>query len=174
LADEHVVPVELHYEAERFLHMEARLLDRGMLREWLEQMVDPQIAYRMVIREERFLRDKRAAGAGEVRPLDDDHAALDLRVRQVETGLRSMLDPPEKLRRYVTNVETWHGDGNGEIRVHSYGLVTRNRRLTEREQIEYGREDVLRRGPDGRLRLLSRLVEIDPRVVQAKNLLFFL
>ena len=52
--------------------------------------------------------------------------------------------------------------------------MTRNRRLTEREQLEYGREDVLLRGADGNLRLLSRLVVIDQRVVQAKNLMFFL
>lgn len=173
MADDRALAAEPHYEVARFLHAEARLLDSGLFRQWLEEMVDPRIAYRMVIREERFLRDKRAVGA-EARPFDDDHGALELRVRQAETGLRTMLDPAEKMRRYVTNIESWEGDAEGELHVQSYGLVTRNRRLTEREQLEYGREDVLLRGADGNLRLLSRLVVIDQRVVQAKNLMFFL
>ncbi len=58
MADERAVSVELQLAVQRFLHKEARLLDEGLLRDWLEQLVDPQIAYRVVIREERFLRDK--------------------------------------------------------------------------------------------------------------------
>lgn len=149
------------------------MLDEERHREWLERVIDPQISYRMVIGEERSRRDRSAAGTSEVRPYDDDYGALDLRVRQVESGLRTMLDPPEKLRRYVTNVETYHGDAEGEFRVHSYGFAMRNRRQTEREQFEFGREDVLRRGPDGGLRVLSRRIRVDQRVVQGKNLLFF-
>jgi len=64
-----------------------------------------------------------------------------------------MLDPPERLRRFVSNVEAYHTDNDGEYLVLSYGNTTRFGRLYEQEQVIYGREDVLRRGQDGGLRI---------------------
>lgn len=174
MSDQRPLATELHHEIEQFLYREARMLDGELLREWLEDVLDPEICYQMVIREERFRKDKSPAEAKQVMPYDDDHTAIELRIRQVETGLRTMLDPPERLRRFVSNIETYHGDQDGHYRVYSYGIVSRNRRLYEREQFEFGREDVLKRGQDGKLRLLSRMIEVDQRVVQGKNLLFFL
>lgn len=174
MSDRRPVSIELQHEIEQHLYREARMLDGELLREWLETQVDPQICYQMVIHEERFRRDRGSATAKEVMPYDDDYRSLELRVRQVETGLRTMLDPPATLRRFVTNVEAYHTDADGEYLVLSYGLVSRYRRLYEHEQFEFGREDVLKRGQDGSLRLLSRCIGLDQRVVQGKDLLFFL
>lgn len=167
------VSIELHHEIEQFLYREARLLDGEMVREWLDTMVSPDIRYQMVMREERFRKDKSPPEAREIMPYDDDHAALDLRVRQFETGLQAMLDPPQRIRRAVTNIETYHCDGEGEYLVYSNGIVSRFRRLYEHEQAVFGRKDVLRRGQDGTLRLVSRRIDLDERVVRNKNLLFF-
>jgi 3-phenylpropionate/cinnamic acid dioxygenase small subunit len=167
------VAIELHHEIEQFLYREARLLDSEQLREWLDTVVDPRIRYQMVMSQERFRKDKSPAEAREVMAYDDDHAALDLRVRQFETGIQTMLDPAQRMRRFITNVEAYHAN-EGEYRVLSYGLVTRFRRLYEHEQTIYGREDILKRGEDGQLRLLSRRIDLDERVVRNKNLLFFL
>ncbi len=167
------VSVELHHEIEQFLYREARMLDSERLRDWLETVVDPQIRYQMVIREERFRKDKSTAAAKEVMPYDDDRKALDLRVRQFETGLQTMLDPAQRMRRVVTNVEAYHHDKDGEYLVLSYGIASRFRRLYEHEQTIYGREDILKKGNDG-FRLLSRRIDLDERVVRNKNLLFFL
>lgn len=164
----------LHHEIEQFLYREARMLDGERLRDWLQNVVDPQIRYQMVIREERYRKDRGAAVAKEVMPYDDDLKALDLRVRQFETGLQTMLDPPQRLRRVVANVEAYHHDKEGLYLVLSYGIASRCRRLYEHEQTIYGREDVLRRGDDGDFRLLSRRIDLDERVVRNKNLLFFL
>jgi 3-phenylpropionate/cinnamic acid dioxygenase small subunit len=174
MSDRRPVSAELHHEIEQFLYREARMLDGERLRDWLETVVDPQIRYQMVIREERFRKDRSSAGAKEVMPYDDDHKALDLRVRQFETGLQTMLDPPQRMRRVVVNIEAYHLDRQGEYLVLSYGMAFRFRRLYEHEQTVYAREDILRKGQDGGFRLLSRRIDLGERVVRNKNLLFFL
>jgi 3-phenylpropionate/cinnamic acid dioxygenase small subunit len=168
------VSIDLHHEIAQFLYREARMLDREQLREWVETIVDPRIRYQMVMREERFRRDKSPAEAREVMPYDDDYAALEMRVRQFESGLQSMLDPPQRMRRFVANVEAYHHDEDGEYLVYSTGLATRFRRLYEHEQTIFGREDVIGTGPDGKFRVVSRRIDLDERVVRNKNLLFFL
>ena len=168
------VAIDVHHEIEQFLYREARMLDSERLREWLDTVVDPRIHYQMVMSQERFRKDKSPAEAREVMAYDDDYAALDMRVRQFETGIQTMLDPPQRMRRFFTNVEAYHHEKEGQYRVLSYGITTRFRRLYEHEQTIFGRDDVLRRGDDGKLRLLSRLIDLDERVVRNKNLLFFL
>jgi 3-phenylpropionate/cinnamic acid dioxygenase small subunit len=168
------VTIELQHEIEQFLYREARMLDGEMLREWLDTVVDPRICYQMVMSQERFRKDKSPAEAREVMAYDDDYAALDLRVRQFETGIQTMLDPPQRMRRLITNVEACHHNKEGEYHVLSYGIATRFRRLYEHEQTVFGREDILTRGEDGKLRLLVRRIDLDERVVRNKNLLFFL
>jgi 3-phenylpropionate/cinnamic acid dioxygenase small subunit len=111
------VSVELHHEIEQFLYREARMLDREMLREWLDTVVAPEVRYQMVIREERFRKDRSGAAAKDVMPYDDDYRALDLRVRQFETGLQTMLDPPQRMRRILTNVAAYYHDKDGEYLV---------------------------------------------------------
>ena len=44
----------------------------------------------------------------------------------------------------------------------------------EQMSYAYGREDILRRGADGKLRLLSRVIDFEERFVRGKNLLFIL
>ena len=174
MSDRRPVSIELHHEIAQFLYREARLLDCEQLREWLGTMVDPAIRYQLVIRDERFRKDKGADEDREVMPFDDDHAILDMRIRQFETGLQTMMDPPQRMFRVVNNVEAFHNDEDGEYTVLSYGNVSRHRRLYEQESSAYSREDVLKRGEDGRLRLLSRRIQLGERVVRNKNLLFFL
>lgn len=168
------VSMETYYEISQFLYREARVLDNELVREWLTDLVDPEIRYQMIISEERFRRDGSAAREREVRPYDDDMAALELRVRHFETGLQSMMDPPQRLCRAITNIEAYYRENNGEYLVYSNGFASRFRRQYEQEQLVYAREDVLRRGGDGALRVLSRSIVLPARVVRNKNLLFFL
>lgn len=173
MSDLDPVSIDLHHEIEQFLYREARMLDSEKLREWLDGIVDSEIRYQMVMHEERFRKDKSPPEAKQVMPYDDDYAALDLRIRQFESGLQTMLDPPQRLRRFITNVEAYHHDKEGEYLVLSYGIASRFRRLYEHEQVIFGREDVLRRAQDGKFRLVSRRIDLDERVVRNKNLLFF-
>lgn len=168
------VSIEIHHEIEQFLYHEARLLDNEMLREWLETFLDPEIRYQMVIRQERFNKDKSPDEAREIMPFDEKYGDLDLRIRQFESGLQTMLNPPQKIRRAITNIEAFHLDKKDEYSVSSYGLASRHRRLYEHEQVVFGRTDVLRKTEDGGLRIVSRCIDLDERVVRNKNLLFFL
>ena len=168
------VSLEIHHEIEQFLYSEARLLDNEMLREWFDTMLHPAIRYQMVIRQERFRKDKSPREVREITPLDEQHRDIDLRVRQFETGLQTMLDPPQTLRRAITNIGAFYGDENGEYLVFSYGIASRHRRLYECEQIVYARTDVLKEVEGSGLRIASRCIDLGERVVRNKNLLFFL
>ena len=172
--DRQSVSMEVHHEIQQFLYREARLLDNEMMREWLTDLVDPEIRYQLVVRDERFRKDKSPDRDREVYLFDDDFTILDLRVKQFETGLQYMNDPAQRMIRVVSNVEAYLGDGEGEFEVYSYGIASRFRRQYESERSVYKRVDVLRRDENGNLRLLSRRIELGERVVRNKNLLFFL
>lgn len=174
MTDRQPVSIEEHHEIQQFLYREARMLDNEMLRDWLTTMVDPDIRYRLVMRDERFRKDKSPDEDREIMPFDDDYNILDMRVRQFETGLQTMMDPAQRMFRVISNVEAFHSDKEGEFSVLSYGVVSRFRRLYESERSIYRRKDVLKRGEGSELRLLSRHIELGERVVRNKNLLFFL
>jgi 3-phenylpropionate/cinnamic acid dioxygenase small subunit len=174
MIDRQPVSIDQHHEIQQFLYREARMLDNEMLRDWLTTMVDPNIRYQLVMRDERFRKDKSPDEAREIMPFDDDYNILDMRVRQFETGLQTMMDPAQRMFRVISNVEAFHNDEEGEFSVLSYGVVSRFRRLYESERSLYRRKDVLKRGEGGELRLLSRHIELGERVVRSKNLLFFL
>lgn len=174
MLDRRPVSIEEHHKIEQFLYREAEILDAGLLREWLDTCVNPEIRYQVVMQQERFRKDKSPVEELEITPFDEDYAMLDLRVRQFETGLQTMLDPAPKMRRVITNIRAFHYDQEGSYRVLSYGIASRFRRLYEHEQIVYAREDVVRTEDDGELRLGSRRIDLDERVVRSKNLLFFL
>ena len=174
MSNDRTVSIELHHEIEQFYFAEARLLDDYALRQWLDTMVDPAIRYQVTSTEERMRKDRRPAESGVLYVYDDSHAVLDMRIRQFESGLQTMLDPIQRLRRFVSNVSAFHAAEDGQFRVLSYGLLMRHRRLYESEQVVFSREDVLQRGNDGALRIVSRRVSLDERVMRNKNMLFFL
>lgn len=174
MSNDRPVSLELHHEIEQFFYAEARLLDGHELREWLTEMVDPEIRYQVVMHEERMRRDRRSKEGAVLYVNDDNFMVLDMRVKQFESGMQTMLDPLQRMRRAVANVTAFHGGNDGEFRVLSYVTASRFRRLYEHEQLVCGREDKLRRDSEGKLRIVSRRVEIDERVSRNKNLLFFL
>lgn len=160
-------------DVQAFLFLEARLLGTGQQRVWLNEMVHPEVVYQVSSRQLRSSKDKRYSQPDEVFHFDDDHGALDKRVAQTESGLQWRSDPPETLIYIVSNVEVFEDERPDDLRVYSNVLMIRDRRVYESDQFHYRREDVLRRGEDGVLRLLSRSVVYGQRFVQGKNLLFF-
>jgi len=168
------VSIEIHHEIAQFLYHEARLLDNEMLREWFDTMLDAEIRYQMVMHQERLRKDKSAPEEREIMPFDESLKDLDLRIRQFETGLQTMLNPPQRIRRAITNIEAFHQDREGEYLVSSYGVANRHRRAYEHEQVVYGRSDLLRKCEEGGFRIVSRRIDLDERVMRNKNLLFFL
>ena len=168
------VSLELHHEITQFLYSEARMLDREGLREWVDTIVDPQINYQTVVTDERFRKDNSPAEQREVYVFDDDHEALNMRVRQYESGLQTMNDPGQRMLRLVGNIQAFHDDDDDRFIVLSYGILSRSRRLYENEQTAYRRKDILKKTENGSFRLLNRRIDLCERVVRNKNLLFFL
>ncbi len=167
------VSLEEWYEIERFLMREARLFDGESQREWLREMVDPDITYQLVVRQERFRADKSAPADREVMVYDERLANLDLRIKQFETGKQAMLDPPQVLIHVVSNIEAAPGETSSTYRVRSYCTVHRARREYERSSSVFEKNDVIVRAGDGRLRLRQRHITLGQRVVTDKNLLYF-
>ena len=165
---------DLHSDVERFLYREARMLDQERFREWIDTLVDPEIHYQMVVRDERYLKDKTPEDRREVFVYDDQLSTLDLRVRQFETGLQWMMDPPQKLIRFVSNVDAFHVPDSDQIEVLSCGKAYRFRRGYEQSEVVYRRTDQLRQVKEGEFRIVSRRIDLLERVVTSKNLLFFL
>lgn len=173
LYDLNPVSGEERGEIERFLFREARLFDTERQRLWLQEMVDPEITYKLVIRQERFRNDKAASADRDVMVYDDTFPNLDLRIKQFETGKQPMLDPPQILLHAVSNIEAAPGAVKGTYHVRSYCTVHRTRREYERSTSIFEKNDVLARGADGRLRLRQRHITLGQRVVTDKNLLYF-
>lgn len=159
---------------ERFLYREARFLNAERQREWLSQMVHPDVRYRVFSRELRSRKDTQASGPDRARIYDEGFSELDARVRQFESGMQWRVDPPERIRYFVTNVEAYEGGTKDEFLVFSNCLAIRNRRVYEESQFVYGRCDLLRRNEKGDFQLVSREVDYDQRYIEGRNLLFFL
>lgn len=159
---------------ERFLFTESRLLTADQQRKWLTTMVDPDIRYQVYVRELRLRRDAGSAKPDRAYIYDESFKELDIRVKQFETGTQWRSDPPERIRFFVSNVEAYETSEPDKILVFSNVLAVRNRRVYEESHFPYARRDVLRRGADGALRLVSREVDYDQRYVEGRNLMFFL
>ncbi|MCX2975477.1 3-phenylpropionate/cinnamic acid dioxygenase subunit beta [Halieaceae bacterium IMCC8485] len=167
------VTAELQHQIEQHYYTEARMLQDGLYREWLEHLVAPDIHYWLPVYEQRFRRDKRPAPTPDDAAIyNDDYAMLKMRVERLYTGQVWMEDPPSRIRHNISNVEAYHTEIPGELRVYSNFTIQRHRRQTEHYTHTGGREDLLRQ--DGTtFKLARRKIDLDARVVQDKNLYFF-
>ena len=168
------VSLEEHYEIQCFLYKEARLFDNEGQREWLDDLVDPDIRYELLIQQERA-RNDRGSGGKVLKAYDDSYEELDFRVKQFESGMQWMMTPIPRLRHFVTNIEAFQCDSeSGDYKVYSNGVVYRSRKIYEEDTFVFAREDILRRDDSGNLRLLKRQINFDQRLVRGKNILFFM
>jgi phthalate 3,4-dioxygenase subunit beta len=163
---------EAHQDAHQFLVEEAHLLDERRFHEWLALLTD-DIRYVAPVRV-TTPDPGRATTLSGLDHFHEDLHSLRQRVERFDSGHAWTEDPPSRVRRFVTNVRTFEGDGRGELRVESSVLVTRSRgddRPTD--LVPAGRIDVLRAGPGG-LRLAARRILFDESVLRTQNLGIFL
>lgn len=171
-APSQAVGMELHHAIVSHYSAEARMLQNQQYREWFDTVIAEDIHYWMPIFEQRFVRDRRPEPTpGDAAIYNDDYAELRQRVERLLTGQVWMEDPPSRIRYFVTNVEAYK-TAPDEFEVFSNVLVHRNRRQSEVYVHTLGREDKLRRTPDG-FKVFRRKIILDARVVQDKNLYFF-
>jgi 3-phenylpropionate/cinnamic acid dioxygenase small subunit len=167
------VSAELQHQIEQHYYTEARLLQSGQYREWLENLVALDIHYWMPVFEQRFRKDKRPAPTpNDAAIYNDDYAMLKMRVDRLYTGQVWMEDPPSRIRYNISNVEAYHAETPDELKVYSNITIQRHRRQTEHATHTGGREDLLRQHGTS-FKLARRKIDLDARVVQDKNLYFF-
>ena len=172
--DDRPVSRDVLSEVERFYYREARLMNQKRHREWLETMVDPEIHYWLPITEDRFVKDKRPPPSTDDPAVYNDHLEdLDHRIARLETGLVWMEDPPSRIRHLLSNIEAFETEDQAVLLAYSNFHIYRNRRQRDETNLVGGREDLLRRDGDGKLRVYRRKINLDQRVVLDKNLYFF-
>ncbi|WP_445189207.1 aromatic-ring-hydroxylating dioxygenase subunit beta [Pseudonocardia sp. Cha107L01] len=178
------VPIETHYAIERFLYMEADLLDRRRYREWLD-LLALDVQYLVPTRYNRMssASNEQWDPDEEIDTLplvEEDHQSLTLRIERFFLGSAWSEIPPSRTRHLVTNVivEAHEGAGDAEsFMVRSNFLVYRSRlsgRRGENEDFIVGsRRDVIRRSGED-FRIANRVAIIDSVVLNTHNLSFFL
>jgi 3-phenylpropionate/cinnamic acid dioxygenase small subunit len=163
---------ERHLIAHQWLVDEAWMLDAQAYSEWLELLTD-DIHYLMPV------RVTTALGAGyDTSPgmahFDEDKYSLSRRVARFLTEHAWTEDPPSRLRHHLSNVRTFATALEGHLVVESATLLFRNRGdVREGSFVSAGREDLLRRTPEG-WKLARRTILVDDSVMRMQNLAIFL
>lgn len=161
-----------HVTAHQWIIDEAYILDRQDYDAWLDLLTD-DIHYYMPI------KVTTALGAGfdtapRMAHFDEDKYSLSRRVARFQTEHAWTEDPPSRMRHYVTNVRTFATENTDELFVESAVLLYRSRGdVREAALVSAGREDLLRRGPNGWL-LARRHIAVDDSVIRMQNLAIFL
>ncbi|GAA5136294.1 3-phenylpropionate/cinnamic acid dioxygenase subunit beta [Pseudonocardia adelaidensis] len=163
-----------HQDAHHWLVDEAYLLDAQRYDEWLDLLTE-DIRYVMPV------RVTTAVGAGfDTSPgmahFDEDKYSLSRRVARFRTEHAWTEDPPSRLRHHLANVRTFAAEDPDHLVVESAVLLYRSRGdVREAAVISAGREDLLRRAPDGAGWLLARrTILVDDAVLRTQNLAIFL
>ena len=105
---------------------------------------------------------------------DEDWYSLSRRVARFLTEHAWTEDPPSRLRHHLSNVRTFATEDPDHLVVDSATLLFRNRGdVHEGSLVSAGREDLLRRTPEG-WKLARRTIMVDDSVMRMQNLAIFL
>src|SRR5690242_6828574 len=170
---------DIHFEIEQFYYTEAELLDDGRFTDWLDLLAD-DLDYWMPTRTNRLRRQQALSisARGEAAFYDETKESLAWRIRRFDSGMAWAEDPPSRTRHLVTNIVVHHADsdqgtGPDDLVVRSAFLDYRNRLEREENVFAGRRTDLLRRSPDGGLKVARRVILLDQSVLQAKNISTF-
>lgn len=176
------MPDDALREVEQFLYREARLLDNRQFHQWLTLLTD-DVRYWMPVRAVRYPAHSKAISildgaryeAGELSRenelaiMDEDKQSLTRRIARLDSGMAWAEDPPSRTRHFISNIEIEPAPRPAEIKAYSNILLYRTRGETEQDFYAGSREDLLRRNPDGQLKIASRKIVLDQTVLLAKN-----
>ena len=163
---------ERHLQAHQWLVDEAWLLDAQAYEEWLELLTD-DIHYLMPVRVTTALGSGFDTSPG-MAHFDEDKYSLSRRVARFLTEHAWTEDPPSRLRHHLSNLRTFATDDPDHLVVDSATLLFRNRGdVREGAFVSAGREDLLRRTPEG-WKLARRTILVDDSVIRMQNLAIFL
>jgi len=168
-----IVPASVQGEIERFLYLEARLLDEGDYDSWLV-LLAPDIHYWMPIIENRMRGDPIGTyGPDRVAYFDDTLDDIKRRVARFQSRTAWAEDPATRHIHVISNIEVEAGEKPDEVVAHSIFINYRNRGERD-EDILYGRRRDLIRRRSGSWLLARRRILIAQNVLLAKNINTFL
>ena len=165
-----MITLELQREIEQFLYAEARLLDDGAYREWLDLFTDDTI-YWMPVRETRAARSDGLRKAGDLALFEDDKIFLGQRIERIESGLAHAEEPPSRTRHFISNVEVSARDDGG-LDVRSNILVYQLR-LERTESTYVGRREDMLRPVDDCWKIARRMIALDQTLLPRSISIFF-
>lgn len=165
---------ERHQQAHHWLVEETYVLDAQHYDDWLDVLAE-DIHYVMPVRVTTALGAGYDSAPG-MAHFDENKYSLSRRVARFQTEHAWTEDPPSRLRHHVTNVRTFATEDADHLVVDSAVLLYRSRGdVQEAAVISAGREDLLRRSPDGDGWLLARrTILVDDSVLRTQNLAIFL
>lgn len=159
----------LQHDLEQFFYLESRLLDERRLVEWLE-LLDDDLDYWMPMRRnikfgdwDREFTDHHK----EINWFDETKDILAGRIRQLETGVHWPEEPVSRFEHLITNVEFVGEDAEG-IRVNSKFHCYQNRLQDEVNEWVGRREDLLRRDPVTKFKIVKRKIILAQNVMLPK------
>ena len=167
--------VIMQQEVEQFLYKEARLLDERRLEEWLDLLAE-DLYYWMPMRRNIKFGDwdlELTSRETEINWFDEGKDILAGRIRQINTGVHWPEEPVSRFEHLVSNVEVVGQEGD-EIRVNSKFHCYQNRLQDEVNQWVGRREDLLRRDPDTKFKIVKRKIILAQNVMLPKVLNTFL
>lgn len=161
--------VILQHDVEQFLYREARLLDERRLDEWLDLLAD-ELHYWMPMRRNIKFGDwdmEFTSHENEINWFDEGKDILAGRIRQINTGVHWPEEPVSRFEHIVTNVEVVSVEGD-TIQVNSKFFCYQNRLQDEVNHFVGRREDVLRRDPQTKFKLVRRKIILAQSVMLPK------
>lgn len=175
-----VAEMVLQHEIEKFVNLEALILDDRRFEEWLDLFSD-DVHYWMPSRAVRYEREshKEHSLPDEVAHFDENKRGLEERVTRLRSGMAWAEDPPSRTRHLFTNVMVEPADEPDDepdsYQVRTNFLLYRGRLQREVDIFVGVREDLLRRSPEAEHGWLiaRRKVTLDQTVLLAKNLSVF-
>ncbi len=153
----HVVSNDVYLDIQRFLYLEAGLLDGREYKQWFDLLTDDV---------EYSVRAQVATDAGSERVdyalIDEGATELKSRIDQISNSrLTRAESPPSFTRRFISNIEACCTDEPEEFAVSSYMLTYRSRSIVPEGGFYVGvRFDRLRK-QGSQLRLARRVVRLD-------------
>ncbi|MSQ26891.1 MAG: 3-phenylpropionate/cinnamic acid dioxygenase subunit beta [Dehalococcoidia bacterium] len=161
--------VILQHDVEQFLYKEARLLDERRLEEWLELLAE-ELHYWMPMRRNIKFGDwdlEFTSHETEINWFDEGKDVLAGRIRQINTGVHWPEEPVSRFEHIISNVELVGVEGD-EISVNSKFFCYQNRLQDEVNQWVGRREDLLRRDPATKFKLVKRKIILAQNVMLPK------
>ena len=163
------VSADVQREIEKFLYLEARLLDENNYSAWME-LLAPDIHYWMPVIENRKRDDPAGVyGADRLAYFDDTLDQIERRVQRYESKTAWMEDPATRHVHVITNIEVELGEKPNEVIAHSVFTNYRNRGERDEDLLFGRRHDVIRK-ENGRWLLARRKILIAQNLFLSKNI----